>query len=146
MLPRRRIRNEFYRLFQLMDTPKTKSRGRLYRYHDVDLPAINVTTFSDTVISEDRVHQGCKHIEYSQTVTIELHTPVSENYEDELDDFEEEFWEKCSAFNIEGIDISYEGGEVSPVQEATDTPQTVKLLTFTARYSVDSRTPDTIIT
>lgn len=146
MLPRRAIRDEFYRLFGDLTIPKTISRGRLYRYHETDLPAINVTTFSDTVLSEERIHAGCKHIEYSQGVVIELHTQVTENYEDELDEMEEEFWEICSAFTVPGVDIQYTGGEVSPVQEVTDTPQTAKLLSFAARYSVDSRTPSVIIT
>lgn len=145
MLPRRQIREAFYLLFQQMKKPKTAAKGRLHRFLDQDLPAINITTFNDQVLTEDRVHRGCKQLDYSQAVTIELHMHVRENFEDDLDAFEEEFWEKCSSFNIAGVDLQYNSGELTPLKDV-ENPQVVKLLYFTATYSVDSREPDVIIT
>jgi len=144
MLPRRQLREEFYRLFQQMNTPLTKSKGRINRYLVHDLPAINVTTFSDQVNDSRRVHGGGKIIDYIQSVVVELHMPVTNNYEDDLDDFETEFWQVCSAFNVDGVEVDYTGGEVEPVKDV-ETPQAVKLLTFTASYSVNSEEPETIL-
>lgn len=128
-----------------MQLPKKKTKGRLNRFHENDIPAINVTTFNDAVLNEERVHGGCKHLEYQQEVVVELHVPVTDNFEDDLDDLETEFWIQCSKFDIPGIDLTYDRGDLTPIKD-TDTPQAIKLLTFTARYSVDSRSPNDIIT
>lgn len=145
MLPRRQFRDEFYRLFQTMEIPVTLSRGRINRYLYQDLPAINVTTFQDEIEYDEAVHSSSFRLEYSQTVTIELHMPVGEDdFENELDRLEEEFWTQCSAFDIQGVDLSYQNGEVTPVLDV-DHPFAIKTLYFLARYSVDSRMPNLII-
>ena len=144
MLPRRQIREEFFRLFQQMSVPETVSKGRINRYRVEDLPAVNVTTFSDQVIQEARVHGAGKCIDYAQVVTVELHMQAADNFEDELDDLESEFWVYGSQFSIDGVQLDYVGGEVTPVKDV-ETPQAVKLLTFTARYSVNTNDPETII-
>lgn len=145
MLPKRMIREEFYSLFQGMTVPLTRSKGRLNRFLEQDLPAVNVNTFSDVVLLDERVHGGELDLEYRQTVVVELHMPFGESFEDELDRLEEDFWIHCSDFDINGIDLDYQGSEVTTVQE-TDNPHGIRLLSFAARYSVNSATPNIIIT
>lgn len=145
MLPRQQVREEFHRLFQGMTVPKTKTKGRLPRFLEQDLPAVNVITFSDVTLIDEHVHNGYGDLEYSQTVVVELHMPFSNSFEDELDRLEEDFWVHCSAFEIAGIDLAYTGSEVTEVKEV-DNPHGIRLLSFAARYSVNSATPNTIIT
>lgn len=150
MLPRRQIREAWFAVYNTMTLPTTKVRGRVPRFQSQDLPAINMTTYTDRSLEEEATHGNCTELHYEQDIVIELYaavdqTPDTSNFEDDIEEIEEEFWQVSAPLNIPGVKIAYTGSDLVPVKDA-ETPQAVRLLTFTATYRVDQAAPDIIIT
>jgi len=143
MHPRKQIREYLHGLINGMNTPRRIDKGTLTRYHDTDLPAVNVTTYTETVPEDTWLHGGDYIYEKEQQVQIVIYAPATDDFESNIDDIEAEMWPLIMAFDMPGVDLRFEGSSMSTVEKAV-TPQGARILTFTARYEIKREDPNTI--
>ena len=139
---RTQIRNAVYTAFETMALPKVRSRGRLYRYQDQDLPAINVVTFSYEV-RDDRVHGNEAHHYYQQTVTVELHALVEDDFENKLDELELDFRQQMANVSLPGVEIQEVSGDLQPVKD--EKPQGIRAINYNFFFWADAHNPVTFL-